>query len=316
MNKSERQIVEHLAMQETAIADLYAAFAVALPEMARFWKGLVAEEKAHAAVIWNLAELCEEADVQINAQTFNVETIRTNIAYIHRQAEAAHAGTVTTLRALSLALDTEKGLIDKQFFRVFKSDNTEIIRELKAIESHTLEHLHSVESRLQDECTGVYRNNLMEAQYTVVSRLAECERMLAQLYSVYSKNLPAMDKFWTSLSNAEWKHASWLQTLGEGMRKGCLTLSVEGVSLKSVELFQKITTEAIAKARDGEVSAQGSVYTALAIETSMLDADFYTTVKSDCKDVYDLTDKLSSETQQHIATLQQALQDLRTSQAG
>ncbi len=310
MTKQEHQIIEHLAMQESAIASLYAAFGEAIPEMRDFWRNLVAEEKAHAAVVWKLAELCKTSATQINTHAFNVETIQTNIAYLNRQTEAAKANGVSALKALALALDTEKGLIDREFFRVIKSDNPAIERELDAIQDHTKEHFRHIEQRIQQERTKASKSSLLEARVGVISKLAECEGLLAELYGAYSASIPEMKPFWSAISNSEIQHAALLELLAEGMREGRLTVNTERFSEKAITLFQKLVREATGKAKSSSLPAKDTIITALAIESSLLEADFYTTVQSDAPEFREIAEKLALETNQHINSLQQTLQNM------
>jgi len=311
MTKQEQKLIEHMAMQESAIAALYAAFGAAIPEMRDFWRNLVAEEKAHAAVVWKLAELCKTSNTQINTHTFNIETIKTNIAYLNRQTEAVNANGATALKALSLAFDTEKGLIDREFFRVITSDNPAIERELNAIQNHTKEHFRHIEQRIQEERTGAAKTNLLDAKVNIINKLAGCESLLAELYGAFSSSVPEMEKFWKAISNSEVQHASLLTTLADGMRAGNLEINTERFSMKSMELFEQLVRDAITQAKNRPLSAKDAVIVALSVESSLMDNDFYTTVRSGSPEFCKIAERLAAETGQHISSLQQTLQDLK-----
>lgn len=311
MTSDEEKIIEQLALQEAAIASLYAVFAEALPEMRDFWLGLVAEEKAHAAVVWNLAELCTTSDTRINAHAFNVETIQTNIAYLNRQGEAAKANGITALKALSLALDTEKGLIDREFFRVIKSDNPTIENELAAIQEHTRAHFHHIEQQIQVLRSEAATTRIQDGRIHVIIKLAECERLLAELYEVYSATIAGMKPFWRAISNCEITHATMLELLADGIRDGRTTVHTEHISLKGIALLQELVRDAIAKGKGGSLAAQEAIVTAISVESAVVEGDLYKTVESDASEFRDIAARLVLETNQHIDSLQQALQDYK-----
>lgn len=312
MDKSEIEIIEHLAMQESAIASLYAAFSIALPDMKYFWTDLVAQENAHAEVVWKLAELSKAPNVKLNTHAFNVETIRTNIAYLKQQRENVQASGITTIRALALALDTEKGLIDKNFFRIIESSAPEIARELRALETHTTGHLRQIEKRLREEQICDTKTIMKEAQMDVVGNLEQCEATLAELYNVYSTVIPEMGKFWKAISSSEVYHASLLKTLGDGIRDGKMTMNVERFTPRSFDLFLSLVRDAIVRAKASPLSAKDAIITALSIESSLMDADFYNTIQSDTPEFCQIASKLAGDTNQHINSIQNCLQNLPT----
>lgn len=311
MTKEEEKIIEQLAQQETAIASLYAAFAEALPEMIDFWGSLVAEEKAHAEVVWKLAELCKTSESKINTHAFNSETIQTNIAYLNRQAETVKANGITALKALSLALDTEKGLIDREFFRVIKSENPAIENELAAIQEHTKEHFRHIEQRIEEVRSGAAKTSILDASVRVISQLAECERLLSELYGVYRDSIPAMKPFWKTISSCEMQHAASLELLADGMREGRVMASTERISEKGITLLQTLARNAIKQAESRSLSAKDAVVTALSIESAVVEGDFYSTVQSDAPEFRVIAERLERETNQHIDSLQQALQNCK-----
>jgi hypothetical protein len=150
-NSPNADVMPLLSKQEEAIASLYAAFSVALPEMKSFWDNLVAQEKAHAEVCTALVALCESKSVELDRQRFRTEAIVTNIQSMKEQEEMALSQGITAIRALSLAADIEKSLIESQYFRVIASDHPDTRSELEALESHTQEHILIVENRLKKE---------------------------------------------------------------------------------------------------------------------------------------------------------------------
>ncbi len=313
MNKKEHELIERLSAQETAIASLYAVFGKALPDMQSFWGSLVEEEQAHAAVIWKLAELCETSDAQINTHAFNIETIQTNIDYLTRQAAHVAANGTTAVKALSLAVDTERGLIDKQFFRIVDSKDFDFAKELKAIEEHTAEHLSRVEKRLREERGQSIKKDVQEGQLAIIDKLTENEAALSDLYNLYATAIPEMHAFWAMIATAEASHASALQTLRAGIRSGAISINTRRFSTHGLNLLSKLVYDALTRAKAGSITAKDAIITALSIESSMLEAEFYAPVKADAEEFFVVAQKLASETTQHVEAMQKALQNLKRS---
>jgi hypothetical protein len=307
MNKDEYKLIESLSKQETAMANLYAAFGEALPSMHVFWNRLVAEENAHANVIWKLSELCKTAGARINTRAFNIETVHTNIEYLDRHTADVKANGISPVKALSIALDTERGLIDKQFFRAVESKDPSFSDELSAIQEHTSEHLHRIEDRLKQEQENAIHRSVTDGQLAVILKLKENETLLAQLYRLYAASAADMYPFWTSIAMAEDRHAAALQELADGVLAGKAQINPERFPASGLALLSQLVFDAITAAKTQSVNAKAAIVTALTIESSMIDHEFYATIESDDEQYRRIVHKLETETNQHIRSLQQEL---------
>ncbi len=312
MEKSVNSIVAHLAMQEEAIAELYGQFCSSLPEMESFWDRLVVEERAHAEVIWKLHELKKTSKIHLNTRKFSIDAIRTNLDFIRRQTEDCQQDGITLIRALSLAVDIERGLIEKEFFRIFESDSPRIINEFESLEQHSAEHLGRVEKRLKMELSYKTRINLVEAQQDSVRKLRQCEASLSELYRLYAESIPEMKADWTNLANIEKGHATLLETFCEGINSGKVTLNMERFNADGVRMFLALTQRAVAQAQKGSVQEKEALITAISIESSMLDADFFKYVNTDDPIFRNIAIKISSDTEEHMNTIQKWLKDRRS----
>lgn len=129
-----------MVTHEETIAALYAEFQKAVPGMQEFWQQLVEEEKAHAQVLRDLAARLVRDDVLLANRPFPREAILTAIAYIARKTGDIRAQGVTPAQALSMAIDLERAMLEKNFFSVVESDATDMKKEFEAIREHTAEH--------------------------------------------------------------------------------------------------------------------------------------------------------------------------------
>jgi hypothetical protein len=148
-NSSRTEIITYLSEQEEVIATLYTSFSLALPKMKEFWNKLVVQEKAHAQILKQLAELCESEDIYVNPNKFNVAAIKTNIESMRKKITQVSSEGITPIGAFSLAVDIEHSLIEADYFRIIESNAPHIKKELEAIQHHTIQHIKLVEAGLK-----------------------------------------------------------------------------------------------------------------------------------------------------------------------
>jgi hypothetical protein len=148
---TNKDLLSILEEHEEAIASLYAAFSVCLPEMKALWDQLVHEEKAHVEVLRMLRERLESGGVLLNTRKFNMAAVQTSLDYIKRHIAKIPSEGITALRALSLALNFEHAIIEKEFFCIFESDSTEMKSEFQALRDHTASHQKLLEGYLESE---------------------------------------------------------------------------------------------------------------------------------------------------------------------
>ncbi len=145
---SNHEIVNLLIEHEAAIASLYTAMSLGLPEMKDFWGRLIREEKAHAEVLRMLQRRLEAGGVFLNTRKFNEAAIRSSIDYIQRQVAKIATEGITKLRALALALNVEQAMLENELFRVFESDSADMKHEFQALRGHTVIHQKLLEQHL------------------------------------------------------------------------------------------------------------------------------------------------------------------------
>ena len=149
-DSTHQDIVTMLALQEEAVAALYSVFAVKLPDMREFWNKIVGQEKLHARILHAITKLIEQGEAYLDEHKFNITAIQTNVNYIQKCSHDASAKGITDIKALSIALDIENGLMEKEYFRVIKSDDLKIQRDLKAVEDQTEQHRADLKKMLNE----------------------------------------------------------------------------------------------------------------------------------------------------------------------
>lgn len=138
-----------LIQHEIVLADLYQACTVAFPDDIVFWETLVQEEKAHANVLQELALQLRTQTVYLNERKFNVLALQTAIDHIENRKAAVQSESLTLLQTLASALDIERAVIEKEFYRIFDTDSAAIRQEFMALKTHTAEHAARIANKLE-----------------------------------------------------------------------------------------------------------------------------------------------------------------------
>jgi hypothetical protein len=144
-------LLDLLQRHEEAIADIYAVFSHQIPSMKTFWAKLANEEISHAMVITMIRKAIGNDNLSLDTRKFNVTAVQTAIAFISRQTEQIRTQGTTPIKALALATDLEKAMIEREFFSVFESDSPVMKKEFIELHEHTIQHQNMLQSMLDKE---------------------------------------------------------------------------------------------------------------------------------------------------------------------
>jgi len=134
------ELIGMLAAHESAVADLYEAYADGLPEHADFFRGLVAQEHEHARLIAGFADKVKKGSAQVQPGRFSSHAILTSLDYVRERLKEAQRGKVSLIAALSTCKDIEEGLIEREFFAIIRDDGPDLRDLLATIASDTAAH--------------------------------------------------------------------------------------------------------------------------------------------------------------------------------
>ena len=129
--------IELLAKNEESIGRLYQVYAERFPEYAEFWASLAVEETQHSNWIHELVEKAHEGSAYVVTGRFKEQAIETFLGYLEREIAKAKATTIPLIESLSTALYIEKSIIERKYFEVFDSDQTELTHLLGDLRSAT-----------------------------------------------------------------------------------------------------------------------------------------------------------------------------------
>lgn len=113
-------LIELLKKYELSIAALYDTFGNLFPESKKAWQAFADEERLHAKWIDVLHSHLNDETVSFKQTHMTIQSTTIAIEYIKRQIESIRENPIDLGRALIMAADIEKSLMESTFFRVFK----------------------------------------------------------------------------------------------------------------------------------------------------------------------------------------------------
>jgi len=138
--ETSSDILELLAVNEETIGRLYAAYADRFPEVRALWSSLAAEEKLHAEWVRTLKQKCQEDSLFFPPDRFKSAAIRIFTDYVANEISTAAKIRLTSINALSTAVDIEESLIERQFLAALETDSVELQHLFNNLETATRQH--------------------------------------------------------------------------------------------------------------------------------------------------------------------------------
>lgn len=151
LQNAELSELQLLAKHEETIGLLYEAYAKRFPEHAQFWTSIANDEKSHAAWIWKLCQKAEDGSIRFDGNRFNSKAIETSLKYIRSWIQEAETQSMDLIKAISIALDIENGLLEKKYYEVFEADLPEVKQVFIALSKASEGHKQRIAAFLADE---------------------------------------------------------------------------------------------------------------------------------------------------------------------
>jgi len=141
-------LIELYIEQELAMARLYKAFAGHFQEQKSFWQKLVSEEYEHAAWIKHFRDSLGHREVFFSEGKTRAISLQSSISYIRSRIEEFEKTPFSLRRAVSISLDIEKSLLERDVIKHFDSDSPELRDIMDILVKAQDEHIKKVESYL------------------------------------------------------------------------------------------------------------------------------------------------------------------------
>ncbi len=126
---------------ELALAELYGACAAKFPEDRELWTAIQRQEEGHAQFLRRLAELMTARPEEFRpGRPFNSAAIRTVLKSVTGYADQVKRGLLPRQRALFVARDIEKSVLEANYAQIVSTENAEYLRAMDTIARETQGH--------------------------------------------------------------------------------------------------------------------------------------------------------------------------------
>ena len=151
--EKQNQIIGLLAKNEEAVQKLYAVYAAKYPAYKDFWLELANKESQHGFMIHNFEiELKDNPQrILFKPDRFTPEALRSSIEYVKKITQEAQTQDYPLITALSLAMQIEQALIEKDYFEVFEDDDFQLQNTLNSLKKDSQEHLEKLKKAWEKE---------------------------------------------------------------------------------------------------------------------------------------------------------------------
>lgn len=144
MQEGEKDVIMKMEMLENVISQLYKKYAERFSQDRQFWAQLSLEEVGHAKWVKELGEQSKKKNLTFDKGRFKVNAIQTTIEYIQKKIKQATSDLITEKEAFYIAWDIENGLLEKEFFKTFESDQLELKKILEKLLRETKDHRYRI----------------------------------------------------------------------------------------------------------------------------------------------------------------------------
>ena len=142
-------LLKEMEKCELTIARLYQTCADMWEEDKEFWLSLERQEQKHAKNINKMVELISEKDEQFECyRPFNPIAMKTIISGIEDNINSIKDGKFSREKALFIALDIEKSLIESKYGEIVKSENVEYQNLVGGIINETEGHKKLIQNKI------------------------------------------------------------------------------------------------------------------------------------------------------------------------
>lgn len=150
-NPEQPDTIEQLAYHEELVSELYKAYARKFPDYRQFWSELADDEIKHAGWIRALRSKTEKGTRITGNDRFRMVPIPLSLRYVGNQLAHAQKEEMALIKALSIALDIEKSMVEKKFFEVLEGDSSELRDVLAALADQTRKHFEELQKAWAEE---------------------------------------------------------------------------------------------------------------------------------------------------------------------
>ena len=144
---SRKVMIELLAQNEELIAELYIAYSEKFPDYRNFWSEIAEEEKKHSRWMRSLQAYTDDI-LSFDEGRIKPELMQISLTYLENKLKQAETEKMTIADALTIALELETNMIERNYFKLFSGDSDEVKSIFQNLESDTQQHTNRVRNTL------------------------------------------------------------------------------------------------------------------------------------------------------------------------
>lgn len=131
--------------QELTLSKVYEMFSERFPEHRDFWETISKEELEHAQWVRYLRGCIEDGRIRFNESNTGIMTIISSISMLKEALPRIGSKEFTIHNALSIAIDAEKSIVEREVFKTFEGNEEEIKKVLTILRDGSAGHMERIE---------------------------------------------------------------------------------------------------------------------------------------------------------------------------
>ena len=151
------EIVDLLAQNEQALADMYYAYGEKFPNY-KLWDILHDEEEKHNDLVLSILDNVEDGSIQFDDMHFSVRTLTIAIDQVLEEIAIVEDDKRNLEQAIAFALKVESSMLEKNFLNYFTSKDQGIQTVLNELIKDTKSHKKMLESAQARFLKEKYKN--------------------------------------------------------------------------------------------------------------------------------------------------------------
>lgn len=146
---AQRKIIDSLAACEIRIGALYEKYAALFPEMNAKWLSLADTERVHSDLLKTLHRILDKGNTFYNLGRFTEQAIQPMVSLIDNSHKDADRMKLSSIEAITTALQIESSILNSHFYDVVASDAPEFRIIAARLAADTKQHADDIRSYFQ-----------------------------------------------------------------------------------------------------------------------------------------------------------------------
>ncbi len=148
---NKKNVIELFIRNEEALSALYARYSTIFADDSDFWMDISKDETVHASWVHDLLDKYLADQVNFSDNRFSVVTISNMVDYVKSETDKALPNKVNPIQALSISMDIENSMLERNMFEAYDSDDFELKDVLDKLRTSTEIHYAEVKKRWELE---------------------------------------------------------------------------------------------------------------------------------------------------------------------